>query len=332
MIPSLFADIHETFWFPKQASTFAKDVDFLYDWILYISIAFFIPIVFAMIYFTIKFRDRPGYKGTPEASHNTFIEILWSVGPTFIAGWIFWEGLVGYLDMQRPPPAGTEDIKVVAKKWSWSFKYPNGAESLELHVPVGRAAKMIMRSEDYLHSFYVPAFRVKRDIVPGRFNYTWFIPTIEGKYDLFCSEYCGENHSTMLAKVFVDSEEQYAKFLAEAIKEPEDIVERGKWLYERKACKGCHYAGKDGASGPGPSYNGSWGKPVPLGRGADGKEQLFDENYVNESILNPEAKKRKGFESASAMPSYKGQLKVEQIEALIAFMKSLESEAAPAKK
>ena len=329
MIPALFADINESFWFPKQASTFAKDVDFLYDAILWISIVFFVPIVAAMIYFSIKYRDRPGYKGSTEAIHNTTIEILWSVIPTFIAGWIFWMGLVGYLDMQRPPPAGTEDIKVIAKKWIWNFKYKNGAEHPELHVPVGRAAKMIMRSDDVLHSFYVPAFRVKRDIVPGRYNYTWFQPTIEGTYDLFCSEYCGDNHSTMLAKVFVDSEEKYAKFLAEAIKEPEDLVERGKWLYERKACKGCHYAGKEGAQGPGPSYNGSWGKPVPL---AVGGEVSFDENFVTESILNPIAKARKGYETASAMPSYKGQLKEEQIEALIAFIKSLESATPPVKK
>ena len=329
MMPFFLADINDTFWFPKQASTFAKDVDLLYDVILYISVAFFVPIVAAMIYFSIKFRERPGYRGSTEALHNTILEIVWSVVPTAIAGGIFWYGLLGYLDMQRPPTTGTEDIKVIAKKWNWNFKYSNGAESPELHVPIGRASKMIMRSDDVLHSFYVPAFRVKRDIVPGRYNYTWFEPTLEGTYDLFCSEYCGDNHSNMAAKVFVDSEVKYAKFLAEAIKEPEDIIERGKWLYERKACKGCHYAGKDGAQGPGPSYNGSWGKMVPLAKGG---EERFDDNYVTESILNPIAKARKGYETASAMPSFKGQLKVEQVEALIAFIKSLESATPPAKK
>ena len=329
MLPTLFADKNTSFWFPEQASNFAKDVDFLYDFILWISIAFFVPIVFAMVYFVVKYRERPGYKGSPEALHNTAIEVLWSVGPTIIAGIIFWLGLVGYMDMQRPPPSGTEDIKVIAMKWNWNFKYPNGAEHPELHVPVGRPSKMIMRSGDVNHGFYIPAFRVKRDIIPGRYHYSWFVPTVEGTFDLFCSEYCGDNHSMMNTKVVVQSEEDYAKFLVEANKEPEDIVERGKWLYERRACKGCHYAGNDGSQGPGPSYNGSWGKPVPL---AAGGEVIFDENYVTESILNPIAKARKGYETAAAMPSYKGQLKEEQIEALIAFIKSVESAAPPAKK
>jgi cytochrome c oxidase subunit II len=325
-MPAFFADLNDTFWFPKKASTFASQIDFLYDAILWISIIFFVPIVVAMIYFMVKYRERPGYRGSTEALHNTTLEITWSVVPTFIVVWIFWEGTVGYLNMQRLPK-DTEDVKVTAKKWAWSFKYPNGAESDKLHVVLDRDAKMIMRSEDVLHSFFIPAFRVKRDVVPGRYNYLWFQPTVEGTFDLFCTEYCGDNHSTMITKVIVESQASYDKFLAEAVKEPEDIVERGKWLYERKACKGCHYAGTEGAQGPGPTYNGSWGKPVPL---SSGESVNFDENYVSESILNPIARKRKGYEGASAMPSYKGQLKEEQIEALTAFIKSLES--TPAKK
>lgn len=325
-MPAFFADVNKSFWFPESASTFAPQIDFLYDAILWISIIFFVPIVIAMIYFMVKYRERPGYRGSPEALHNTTLEITWSVVPTFIVVWIFWEGTVGYLNMQRLPK-DTEDVKVTAKKWNWNFKYPNGAESDKLHVVLGRDAKMIMRSEDVLHSFFIPSFRVKRDVVPGRYNYLWFQPTVEGTFDLFCTEYCGDNHSTMITKVIVESQESYDKFLAEAVKEPEDIIERGKWLYERKACKGCHYAGTEGAQGPGPTYNGAWGKPVPL---ASGESVNFDENYVNESILNPIAKKRKGYEGASAMPSYKGQLKEEQIEALTAFIKSLE--AVPAKK
>ena len=327
MISAFFADINKTFWFPEQASTFAKQIDFMYDAILWISIIFFVPIVIAMIYFMVKFRMRPGYRGSTEALHNTTLEITWSVVPTFIVVWIFWEGTVGYLKMQTLPP-DTEDIKVTAKKWDWNFKYKNGAENPELHLPIGRDVKVIMRSDDVLHSFFIPAFRVKRDVVPGRYTYMWFQPTVEGTFDLFCSEYCGDNHSRMIAKVFVHNEEGYAKFLAEAIKEPEDIVARGKWLYERKACKGCHYAGTDGAQGPGPAYNGSWGKPVPL---AAGGERLFDENYVSDSILNPILQARKGYETAAAMPSYKGQLKEEQIDAIAAYIKSLQSATPPKK-
>lgn len=314
-------------WFPEQASTFAKQVDFLYFAILWISILFFVPIVVAMGWFMWKFRDRPGYRGSPEALHNTPLEITWTVIPTFIVVWIFWEGAVGYLDMTRVPD-NTIDVKVTARKWVWSFKYSNEAESDVLVLPVNQDCKMIMQSKDVLHSFFVPAFRAKRDVVPGRYTYMWFRPIKEGTYDLFCTEYCGDNHSTMITKVKVVSEAEYKKFITDAAKEPEDIVERGKWLYAKKACKGCHYAGQEGSQGPGPSYNGSWGKSVPL---ASGGETKFDEAYVSNSILAPSSQARKGYETAAAMPSYKGQLKDEQIEALIAFIKSLESAPPPAK-
>lgn len=327
MIPSILADQNADFWFPEQASTFAPQVDFLFNVILWISIIFFVLVVAAMVYFMIKYRQRPGYKGSPEGLHNTFLEVTWSVVPTFIVVWIFWEGMVGYLAMTTMP-VDTEDVKVTAKKWVWSFKYKNGAESDKLFLQVGRDTKLIMRSDDVLHSFFVPAFRAKRDVVPGRFSYMWFQPTKEGTFDLFCTEYCGDNHSGMITKAVVLSEEKYDAMLKELAKEPEDIVARGKWLYERKACKGCHYAGAEGAQGPGPSYNGSWGKPVPL---AAGGEATFDENYVERSILNPIEQARKGYESASAMPSYKGQLKKDQIEAITEFIKSLQSAEPPKK-
>jgi len=329
MIFSLLADQADGFWFPPGASNFAKQVDFLYYAILWISIIFFVPIVIAMVYFMVKYRQRPGYKGNPEALHNTPLEITWTVVPTFIVVWIFWEGMVGYLDMTSVPKGGTEDINVLGAKWVWSFKYKqNGAESPVLYLPVNKNVKLTMTSKDVLHSFFVPAFRAKRDVVPGRYHYMWFQPLQEGTFDLFCTEYCGDNHSTMITKAVVLSEEKYKEKLAELVKEPDDIIERGKWLYERKACKGCHYAGADGAKGPGPSYNGSWGKKVSL---ANGTEVNFDENYVKESILYPAAAARKGYEKASAMPSYKGQLKQEQIEAITAFIQSLESTPAATK-
>lgn len=320
-IPTILADVNETFWFPKSASTFANDVDFLYNVILWISIIFFVPIVVMMIYCMIKFRERPGYKGSTEALHNTLLEVTWSVVPTFIVVWIFWEGTMGYLKMMRMP-SDAEEVKVTAKKWQWNFKYKNGAESDKLYVQVNQKSKMIMRSDDVLHSFFVPAFRAKRDVVPGRYTYVWFEPIVEGTYDLFCTEYCGDNHSAMITKAIVLNKEEYAKKMAELAKEPEDIVERGKWLYERKGCKGCHTAGKDGAPGPGPSYNGSWGKTVSLAAGPD---RVFDENYVTDAILNPAKEARKGYQNASPMPSYQGQLKTEQIEALIEFIKSLQT-------
>jgi cytochrome c oxidase subunit II len=320
----IFADIHKTFWFPEAASSFADRIDTFYYAILWICIIFFVPIVVAMIYFTIKYRQRPGYKGSPEALHNNTIEVTWTVVPTLIVVWIFWEGAAGYLEMSRIPDDAME-VNVYAQKWNWSFKYKeNGAESPKLYLPVNRNVKLIMQSKDVLHSFFVPAFRAKRDVVPGRYSYMWFKPTVEGEYDLFCTEYCGDNHSTMITKAIVLSEEKYAAMLAELNKEPDDIIERGRWLYQRKACMSCHYAGKEGAKGPGPSYNGSWGKPVQL---SSGEEIPFNEQFVKDSVRNPAAQKRKGYENAAAMPAYpKNQLKDEQLEAIIAFIESLKDQ------
>jgi len=328
-------------WFPEGASSFAPQVDFLFTVILWICIVFFVPIVIAMGYFMWVYRERPGYRGSPEALHNTAIEITWTVVPTIVVVWVFWEGAMGYLDMARIPK-GTVDVNVTAKKWQWAFKYENGGEHEVIPVenssvkelpllvlPVDRDIKMIMRSDDVLHSFYIPAFRVKRDVVPGRYNYMWFHTTKEGLYDLFCTEYCGDNHSQMNAKVKVVSQEEYKKALEKAIQEPEDPLERGRLLYKRQGCSTCHNAGAEGASGPGPSYNGSWGKPVQL---ESGTEVAFDENYVRESILNPQAKARKGYGKASPMNSYAGKLKDDQIDALITFIKSLENANTAAKK
>jgi len=328
-------------WFPEGASSFAPQVDFLFTVILWICIVFFVPIVIAMGYFMWVYRERPGYRGSPEALHNTAIEITWTVVPTIVVVWVFWEGAMGYLDMARIPK-GTVDVNVTAKKWQWAFKYENGGEhdvipvenssvkELPLLVlPVDRDIKMIMRSDDVLHSFYIPAFRVKRDVVPGRYNYMWFHTTKEGLYDLFCTEYCGDNHSQMNAKVKVVSQEEYKKALEKAIQEPEDPLARGQLLYKRQGCSTCHNAGAEGASGPGPSYNGSWGKPVQL---ESGSEVAFDENYVRESILNPQAKARKGYGKASPMNSYAGKLKDDQIDALITFIKSLENANSATKK
>ena len=313
------ADVNKSFWFPEQASTFAKEIDSFYNFILWLCIVFFVLIVAGMIYFTVKFRDRPGYKGSPEALHNTPLEITWTVLPTFLVIYIFVRGTVGYLDMSSPP-SDTLDVQVTARKWSWGFQYPNGAISTELHLPLNRPAKMIMRSEDVIHSLFVPAFRAKADVVPGRYNIMWFQPTVKGTYDLFCTEYCGDSHSRMITKVVVHEKEDYEKWVAEAAKPPEKPDEHGKWLYERMGCKSCHSIEKDKKI-VGPSFFGSWGNDVALANGKGTK--VFDENYVRASVLNPQEAARSGYESASAMPSYQGRLKENQILALIEFMKTL---------
>jgi cytochrome c oxidase subunit II len=317
-IMPFLGDVHKTFWFPEQASTFAPEIDSFYYAILYISYVFFFLIIIPMGYFMWKYRMRPGYKGSPEALHNNALEITWTIIPTFIVVWIFARGTVGYLDMAKPPEGELLEIKVQAQKWAWSFEYPNGAIDTNLHLPRDKAVKLTMRSDDVLHSLFVPAFRAKTDVVPGRYNVMWFEPTKNGEYDLFCTEYCGDKHSQMVAKTIVHDQADYVKWVLEAAKPPVDPVEHGKWLYERRGCKSCHSI--DGKKVIGPSFKGGWGKEVVLAKGSPVR---FDENYVRTSILDPQAMARDGYQTASAMPSYQGRLKEKEIMALIEFMKSL---------
>lgn len=314
----LLADKSVGFWFPEQASTFAAEVDWFFFAVTYISLFFFVLVVGLMVYFMFAFRERPGYKGSPEAIHNNTLEVTWTVVPTLIAVWIFARGVTGYLDMVTVP-VGTYDIDVEARKWAWAFTYPNGVISDELHLVIDQPAKLTMRSVDVLHSLFVPAFRAKCDVVPGRFSTMWFQPTKEGVYDLFCTEYCGDQHSKMITKVYVHTQQGFDEWMAKASVPPEDPIEWGQLLYARtKGCASCHSI--DGKSIVGPTFKGTWGKEVPL---AGGGSVLFDENYVRESVLEPQAKYRVGYDKVSQMPSYQGRLKDEEIAALTAFIKSL---------
>lgn len=318
----LLADKNATFWFPEQASTFAPEVDWFYLAMFYISLFFFVIIVAAMIYCVVAFRGRPGYKGSVEALHNNQLEFWWTFIPCVIAVWIFGRGVYGYLDMMTIP-VDTNDIDVTARKWAWTFKYPGGVETNELHLVLDKPAKLTMRSDDVLHSLFVPAFRAKCDVVPGRYATMWFEPTKVGIYDLFCTEYCGDKHSQMLAKTYVQTKEEYDKWLAQEMLPPSDPVQWGEKLYAKsKGCIACH--SKDGAKVVGPSFLNTWGSDVQL---ATGEIVKFDENYVRESVLNPQAKSRKGFETAAQMPSYQGRLKEEEISALIEFLKTLKKDA-----
>jgi len=318
MIMPLFGDVEKTFWFPEQASTFAPEIDNFYYAILYISYVFFFLIIAPMGYFMWKYRMRPGYKGAPEALHNNALEITWTVIPTFIVVWIFARGTWGYLDMAKPPEGDLLEIKVQAQQWAWSFEYPNGAIDNTLHLPRDKAVRLILRSDDVLHALFVPAFRAKTDIVPGRYNVMWFQPTKNGEYDLFCAEYCGDKHSQMITKTFVHDQADYDAWVAKAAQPPIKQDEHGKWLYERRGCQSCHSI--DGKKVIGPSFKGSWGKEVALAKGSPVR---FDEKFVRQSILDPQSQARDGYQSASAMPTYQGRLKEKEILAIIEFMKSL---------
>lgn len=322
--PMLLADKHATFWFPPAASTFAKDVDWLYMAILYISAFFFVGVVATMIVFVIKFRRRPGYEGDSRALHNNALEITWTVIPSLIVCWIFAEGVNGYMDMMTPP-AETIDINVTARQWDWSFQYPNGAISDQLHIPNNQAIRLNMRSEDVLHSFYVPAFRAKADVVPGRVIEMWFQPIMEGEFDLFCAEYCGDLHSGMIKRhgVVVHDQAGYDAWLAEASKPPVNPVAHGFWLYKRLGCASCHST-IEGKSIVGPSFAKSYGKSFKTVKGTDIK---FDQQYIRQSILEPQGEIREGYQNASQMPSFQGKVNEEQLSALTAFLQALTDDA-----
>lgn len=321
----LLADKPATFWFPEQASTFAKEVDDFYFLIYYICLAFFIPIVVAMVLFVVWYRRRPGYEGSSLAWHNNLLEVTWTVVPTLIVVWIFVRGTQGYLDMMRPP-ADTLDINVTARKWAWTFQYPNGAISDQLHMPVDKAVRLRMRSDDVLHALFVPAFRAKTDIVPGRVHTMWFQAIKTGLFDLYCAEYCGEKHSQMLADVHVHTTEEYDAWVAQAALPPTgEPWKHGLWLYNRVGCKGCHSL-EENKVVVGPSFAKSFGTEQPMVGGATRK---IDENYIRESILEPQRQKRVGFERAAQMQSFQGKLKEQEITALIALIEHLKEGGPP---
>ncbi|TVS13834.1 MAG: cytochrome c oxidase subunit II [Planctomycetaceae bacterium] len=306
------------FFFPERASDFAGAVDTLFFFILWVSMFFFAIIVGVMTLFLIKYRHREGHDAQESPSHNNGLEILWSVIPTIIVAVIFLWGFGAYMDM-RQPPSNAYEIRVVARKWTWEFVYSNGHRDPDLHLPVNRPVRLVMSSEDVIHSLFIPAFRVKMDVLPDRYTTTWFNPTRVGEYTLFCTEYCGEQHSTMLARVVVHPSGEFEKWLADAASFLDRVTpeEGGRIVYERKGCAQCHST--DGSARSGPTFKGIFGAQHEM---VDGSRILVDENYIRKSILEPMADIRAGYRPV--MPTYAGQIREEEIDALIAFIKSLE--------
>jgi len=307
-----------SFWLPAPDSTVAANVDSLFHLVMGISLFFFILILGVMVWFVVQYRRRPGVEPQPSAHHNTALELTWSILPSFLIVAIFYQGFTGYIDMRTPPDAGME-IKVDAKKWSWLFTYSNGWGEPELHVPKDTPITLVMSSADVIHSLFVPAFRVKQDIVPGRYTKMWFNATRAGEYTLFCTEYCGTQHSDMLAKVVVhESLAEYEKWLADVSNIHENLTppEAGQVLYVKRGCQQCHSV--DGTAKTGPSFKGTFGTQQKL---RDGTDITVDENYVRESILDPMAKVRAGFNPV--MPTFRGSLTDQDIDAIIAYMKTL---------
>lgn len=323
------AEAGGSFWFPPQASNVASGVDFTYNFILWLCIVFFVGICGFTAYFSVKYRKRPGHKEQVTSTHNTRLELLWSIIPLFFLMAIFGISTYWYLILMTPPAEDITEIEVRAQQWSWNFSYdekPLDAryDTPNLHVIIDRNYQLIMTTpdSDVLHSLFIPAFRVKQDCVPGHYNKLWFKPTelspAEG-FALYCTEYCGKDHSMMLARVHVHADE--ASWAA-AIKDEGDLskkqpLERGQILFERN-CKSCHSL--DGSRVIGPSFKGIWGKTEEL---EGGGSVVVDENYVRESLLQPGAKVVKGYPNQMT-PFAWGNQTDSNVEGIIALLKSLE--------
>jgi cytochrome c oxidase subunit 2 len=306
------------FWMPPRASTTAGAVDWLFNLILVISAFFFSLIIVLMLVFVIRYRRRPGMEQKKAASHSTPLEVTWTLIPVGIVVYLFYAGFTTFMDM-KTPPRNSYEVRVVARQWSWLFQYPNGVETNELHVPVDRPVLLTMSSLDVIHSLYIPAFRVKMDIVPGRYTQTWFQAVKPGDYDLYCSAYCGTNHSGMITHVVVHPPGEFESWLDETERKSNNLppAQRGARLFVRKGCASCHTV--DGTPKIGPTLKGVYGSMVRI---AGGPPVKADDDYIRESILDPDAKIVEGFESVR-MSTFKGQLKEHEINELIEYIKTL---------
>jgi cytochrome c oxidase subunit II len=301
---------------PEQASTFASKVDLLYYSLVVFSVFFSLLVFSLILVFAIRFRRREGRpaKAAASTAGNLRVEVVWTAIPFFLSiGLLVW-GVDLYVAQERPPKNAL-DIDVIGKQWMWTIQHPTGQREInELHVPLGRIVKLTMATEDVIHSFFVPAFRVKQDVVPGRFTTLWFEATRVGEYHLFCAEYCGTNHSGMGGKVVVMKPADYESWLG-ADPPSEPPVAAGARLFEEHGCKSCHLA-ETGRRGP--SLIGLPGREVHL---QSGVKVVADEDYLRESILDPNAKMVAGFEPL--MPTFAGQLTPVQLLQIIAYIKSL---------
>jgi cytochrome c oxidase subunit 2 len=298
---------------PARASTLAGNVDALYIFLLILS-GFMCLAIFSMItVFAVRYRRRAGVEAEQIEGSNA-LEFTWTFIPLGIFLVIFVWGTIVYFQ-GRTPPQGAAEIYTVAKQWMWKFQHIEGQREInELHVPVGRDVRMIMTSQDVIHSFYVPAFRVKQDVLPGRYTVAWFHATKPGTYHLFCAEYCGTMHSGMVGSVVVMEPAQYEAWLSGGGASG-SLAETGQGIFQSLGCSTCH---RMDTQGRGPNLTGVFGKPVLL---EDGRTVTADENYVRESILNPGAKVVSGFKPI--MPTFQGLVSEEQLNALVAYVKSL---------
>lgn len=314
--------------FPEQASSMAQNVDLLFGYVLAVSV-FFSVLIFVLVFiFAIKYR-RKSESEVPKPHHGDMrLEVLWILIPLAFVMTFFWWGADVFFRMSRPPK-GAMEIYVTGKQWMWKMQHPEGRREInELHVPVGVPIKLTMTSEDVIHSFYVPAFRIKMDVLPGRYTQAWFTATKPGSYHLFCAEYCGTKHSGMTGNIVVMTAADYEEWLAGSASAAaaastvaggagaaDSMAQQGRQVFQRMGCVQCH---APNATVKAPILEGAFGKPVLL---EGGKSAVIDEAYVRESILKPQAKIVQGYQPV--MPTFEGIITESQIMQIIEYVKSI---------
>jgi cytochrome c oxidase subunit II len=299
---------------PEQASSIAKSVDQLYLFLTVVTI-FFTALIFAIIfYFMIRYRRRSPDERPKQIEGNFPLEVFWTAIPTLIVAVIFvWSSMLYFRNAEAPK--GSMEIFITGKQWMWKVEHPEGQREInELHVPLGRPVKLTMTSEDVIHDFFVPAFRVKKDVLPGRYTSLWFTATKVGTYHLFCAQYCGAFHAGMIGSIIVQDPGEYERWLSGGAP-GESMEQAGEKVFQSSGCSTCHTP--DGA-GLGPSLLGVYGQPVKL---TTGETVTADDAYIRESILLPKAKIVMGY--TPIMPSFQGQLTEEQLNNVIAYIRAL---------
>jgi len=304
---------------PVQGTEIAKSVDNLYGFLVVVSFVSCAILIGGMIYFGVKYKRKSAHDKTAYITHDTRLEVLWSVIPLIIFLAVFAWGWVVFHDM-RSMPADALEIQVTGKQWAWAAEYKNGVRSSDVVVPVHRNVKLVLAAEDVLHSFYIPSFRIKQDAVPGRYTTLWFNAEKLGEFHVFCAEYCGTSHSGMMTRLKVVSQEDFDKWLtSESEIGTLPLAERGKKYFQTRACASCHNVDNPSVK-IGPSLFQKWGQQETM---SDGSKVTIDENYVRESLMEPQAKIVSGFPKPSPMPSFQGQLSESELASLIEYIKSL---------
>lgn len=304
---------------PTQATEIAERVDNLYGFLLLTSTIGCVLVIGGMIYFVWKYRRKSQTDKTAYLSHNTFLEFLWSFIPLVIFLTVFAWGWYIYHDM-RAMPKNALEINVLGKQWVWEVEYKNGFKAVnEIVVPIDQDVKLLLTSSDVIHSFFVPSFRIKQDAVPGRYTALWFKANKLGDYHIFCAEYCGTAHSAMIGRLKVVSREEFDAYLEQGQEEKNlPLAEKGAKLFQVKACASCHSVDSP-APKVGPSLYQLYGKEEEMD---DGTKITVDENYLRESVLEPNKHIVKGY-PRGVMPTFQGQLNENELSALVEYMKSL---------